>query len=330
VAVHGPVGTAEVLDASSASFDTSALDCGVAQPRDCLGTPRALATATALPTGVLVAGGEDNDGPLPDAELFDAGRRLYLPGGTLTGPRSRHAAAALGAGAALFGGRDDDGVLGGTDTFADGRFTAGPAITPRESATATVLLDGRVLVVGGRVPHTGEVATEVATAEIVDGGAVTAVGSLAQARAFHTATLLADGRVLVLGGLAGGAAVEVAEVFDPDPAINGFATVEATLRDRWAHAAVVMTDGRILVTGGFGGNTFGGPRRDAEILDPRSLAKGGDALAGLAVTNLGGIMTTGRAGHSASLLGNGLVLLAGGVGAGDAALATAEVFVPQQ
>jgi len=326
LAIHGARATSEVLDATSASFDTTALDCGVALPRDCLSTPRALATATALPTGVLVAGGEDEDGPLPDAELYDAGRRLFGRGGELSTPRSRHAAVALGAGATLFGGRDEGGPIDVTDTFDGQSFTVGPAITPRESATATVLLDGRVLVVGGRDPDR----VEVATAEIVDGGTVTAVGSLTQPRAFHTATLLPDGRVLVLGGLAGGAAVEVAEVYDPDPAINGFATVEATLRDRWAHAAVAMSDGRILVTGGFGGGTFGGPRRDAEILDARSLQSGGDHLAGLAVTNLGGIMTTGRAGHSASLLGNGLVLLAGGVGTGDVALATAEVFVVQR
>ena len=326
--VRGALATTEVLDATSASFDTIALDCSVATPRDCLNKPRALATATALPAGMLVAGGEDDNGPLPDAELYDAGRRLFLPGGTLTGPRSRHAAVALGDGAALFGGRDDDGPVGTSETFDGKSFRAGPVITPRESATATVLQDGTVLVVGGRGVENGPTdPREVATAEIVDGASVTTVGSLAQPRAFHTATLLADGRVLVLGGLAAGAAVDVAEVYDPHAMT--FATVEATLRDRWAHAAVTMSDGRILVTGGFGGGTFGGARRDADILDASSLQPGGGPLAGLAVTNLGN-MTTGRAGHSASLLANGLVLIAGGVEAGDVAVATAEVFVVQR
>jgi hypothetical protein len=321
--IQGALATAEVLDATSASFDPTALDCGKAMARDCLHTGRALVTATAVAEGVLVAGGEDEDGPLGEPELLDPARRLFVSGGAMTRPRSRHAAAPFGTGAVLFGGRDETGPLGDTDVFSGGYFTPGPAITPRESATATVLRDGRVLLVGGR-----DASGELATAELYDGAAARGVGGLTQARAFHTATLLDDGRVLVLGGLAAGGAVDLAEVFDP--ATESFATVEATLRDRWAHASVALSDGRILVTGGFGGNTFGGARRDVELLDARSLQQGGGPLAGLAVTYLGGIMTTGRAGHSASLLSNGLVLLAGGVGPGDAALASAEVFVAQR
>jgi hypothetical protein len=328
LAVHGALATTEVLDASSASFDTTTLDCGMAMARDCLHTGRALATATTVAEGVLVAGGENDDGPLGEPELLDPGRRLFVSGGAMTWPRSRHATAAVGTGAALFGGRGEDGPIGETDVFAGGRFTASAAISPRESATATVFVDPnggvpKVLVVGGR-----DASGEVATAEIYDGSSVWPVGWLTQARAFHTATLLADGRVLILGGLAGGAAVDLAEVFDPET--GTFAPVEATLLDRWAHATVAMADGRVLVTGGFGGGAFGGARRDVEILDARSLAKGSGPLGGLAVTRLGSIMTTGRAGHSASLLENGLVLLAGGVGAGDVGLATAEVFVPER
>jgi hypothetical protein len=318
--VMGPVlATAEVLDATSASFDDTPLDCAVALPRDCLRTGRALATATALPAGVLVAGGEDEGGPLADAELFDPGRRLFSPGGDLSAPRSRHAAAAQGTGAVLFGGRDASGPVGTSAVFSDGRFSAGPAMTPREAATATVLADGRVLVAGGR-----DDSGELATVELYDGSAIVGTGSLLQPRAFHTASLLGDGRVLFLGGLAAGTTVSQAEVYDP--ATGVCAPVEAPLLDRWAHAATTMPDGRILVTGGFGGGTFGGARREAEIVDARGLQLGTGTLGGLAVTRIGG-MQVNRAGHSASLLGNRLVLVAGGVGLDDRALLSAEVFV---
>jgi hypothetical protein len=331
--ILGALGSAEVLDATSASFDIIALDCSVARPRDCLARPRALATATALSTGVLVAGGEDEEGPLASAELYDTTSRLFLPGGILTTARSRHAAVALGDGATLFGGRTDDGPTGSSEAFDGKSFHAGAAITPRESATATLLPDpyGGVLVVGGRDASK----TEVAIAELVTDGGVEVVGSLSQARAFHTATLIEGGRVLILGGFADGAAVNLGEVYDPST--KTFAPVEKTeetLEKRWAHAAVTMSDGRVLVTGGFSGGpfgVFGGARRDAEILDPSSLQMGSSAWSGLGVSNLGaGSMTRGRAGHSASLLANGLILIAGGVEAGDVAVSTAEVFVPQR
>ncbi|HEY3351841.1 MAG TPA: kelch repeat-containing protein [Polyangia bacterium] len=321
-AVVDALGTAEVLDSTSATFDPTPLDCGVARPRDCLMHPRALATATVVAGGVLVAGGEDADGPLADAELLDPAARLFAPGGNLLGPRSRHAAAPVAVGAALFGGRAAGGLAADVSLFEGGRFRAGPAALGREAAAATLLADGRVLVTGGR-----DESGEVATAELFDGVAVTAAAPLAHPRAYHTASLLADGRVLILGGLAGGAALDTAEVIDP---VAGTATeAEAVLLDRWAHAATTLGDGRILVTGGFGGGTFGGARREVEILDPAHLESSGAPLRGLAVTRMAA-MSSGRAGHTASALSNGFVLIAGGVGPDNVALSTAEVLVMER
>jgi hypothetical protein len=323
--VTGATSTAEVLDSTSVLFDTTPLDCGIALPRDCLMHPRALATATAMPTGVLLAGGEDEAGPLGDAELFDPGARLFSPGGTLVQARSRHVAALLGAGVELIGGRGATGLAGTVERFEGGRFRPGPAALPREAAAATGLADGRILITGGR-----DEAGEVAVAEILDGESVAQVGSLVRPRAYHTATLLADGRVLLLGGLAQTQGVNTAEVFDPQG--GAFTEVDATMLDRWAHTATMLPDGRVLVAGGFGGGVFGVTRREVDLLDPAHLESGEPGpLGGLSVTHIVPL-AEGRAGHSATALGNGFVLVAGGLRSTGASLGTqvldsAEVLV---
>src|SRR5262245_17864911 len=77
---------------------------------------------------------------------------------------------------------------------------AGTLTTPRANRTATILSDGRVLIVGGI--GTNGVS---ATAEVFDPGTkeFTAVGNMSAPRAGHTATLLSDGRVLIAGGFDG-------------------------------------------------------------------------------------------------------------------------------
>jgi hypothetical protein len=74
----------------------------------------------------------------------------------------------------------------------------------RAGQTATVLADGRVLVTGGRT-FDGAVIGSVPSAELYSPStnAWTPAGSMSAARAFQTATLLNDGRVLVCGGHSG-------------------------------------------------------------------------------------------------------------------------------
>jgi hypothetical protein len=83
--------------------------------------------------------------------------------------------------------------------------------------TATLLSDGRVLIAGGG-PWGSMLLTAsyLASAELYDPktGTFSPTGSLATARAWHTATLLADGRVVIAGG-AGSAFLASAELYDP-------------------------------------------------------------------------------------------------------------------
>ena len=129
---------------------------------------------------------------------------------------------------------------------------AGDMATARRGHTATRLADGRVLITGGVTccDMAGEVLT--GTAEVYDPGTgvFQPTGSLLTARALHSATLLADGRVLVTGGFVAvdGSTTASAEVYDPST--GQFSPAGAMQVGRVVHSAILLTDGRVLVLGG--------------------------------------------------------------------------------
>ena len=132
-----------------------------------------------------------------------------------------------------------------------------PALSPgRAGHAAVTLLDGRILIIGGRIhgsPGTqGSEAT--ATALIVSpvSGRVRPAGSMALKRTWFTATLLRDGRVLVAGGQSLDPyliATDQAEIFDP--ATNRFEPAGGPMiTARHTHTATLLQDGRVLLAGG--------------------------------------------------------------------------------
>lgn len=155
----------------------------------------------------------------------------------------------------------------------------------------------------------------------------TPTGSLQRARGFHTATLLANGKVLVAGGANRGSdklcpgGISSAELYDP--AAGLFASTGVLTTARFAHTATLLKDGKVLVTGGFGDafdcSDLGLPaEKTAEIYDP---------VAGFFKKT--GSMASPRGWHTATLLTDGRVLVAGGNSeAGGVASATAELYDP--
>jgi N-acetylneuraminic acid mutarotase len=139
---------------------------------------------------------------------------------------------------------------------------------------------------------------------------------------YHTATVLADGRVLVAGGLVNdhldGKVTAAAELFDPES--GKWTAVPKMLAPRWGHTATLLPDGNVLVVGGYVNSA--GPLASAELYDPRT--------GRWTVTES---MIHGRGGHAAALLPDGTVLIVGG-GAEDEQLeggprsATAELYHP--
>ncbi|MEZ4312418.1 MAG: kelch repeat-containing protein [Polyangiaceae bacterium] len=135
-------------------------------------------------------------------------------------------------------------------------------------------------------------------------------GSLAKGRRSHTATQLgADtaSPVLLAGGFDGSSAVAVAELYQPKS--RTFAATGTLSTARGAHAAVQLQDGRVVVAGGAGsvnatatGDDTSGEVGSLEVYSP---------ITGLWSAGAG-TLTPPRANLTATLLGSGKVLLAGG------------------
>ncbi len=119
--------------------------------------------------------------------------------------------------------------------------------TPRARHTATLLTSGKVLITGGYGP-TG-FSPPLATAELFDPstGSFTPTGSMSTPRAGHTATLLADGTVLIAGGRSGIEDLATAELYDPSS--GTFASTGSMNALRGLNNAALLADGRVLVAG---------------------------------------------------------------------------------
>jgi hypothetical protein len=166
-------------------------------------------------------------------------------------------------------------------------------------------------------------------------GAFTPTGSMITPRYLHTATLLADGRVLIAGGemLVDGTSgmfktLSNAEIYDP--ATGTFTATGNMTAPRAYHTATLLPNGKVLIAGGEQINyPTGGVAEptlaSAELYDPDT-----------GTFSATGTLTTSRASHTATLLSNGTVLIAGGlqspsgvyVASAVAFLASAEIYDP--
>lgn len=125
-------------------------------------------------------------------------------------------------------------------------------LNPRRDHTSTLLLDGRVLVVGGEAGGAA-----VGEAELYDQGSgeFTKATDLNSARMRHTATLLSNGNVIIAGGQDTQLnPLQSIEVYDPN--LNTFAILLSTLSvPRYGHSATLFpSDGGIAFIGGFKDN----------------------------------------------------------------------------
>jgi RHS repeat-associated protein len=176
-----------------------------------------------------------------------------------------------------------------------------PSVPPGAGRTETRLPDGRLLLIGGQGPSGPESGLSV-----FDPGTQTSVrlhARLREGRAWHTATILPTGAILVAGGIGvDGRAVATAERFDlATETLTPIDVPGAAARAR--HTATLLTDGRVLLVGGHDG--AGGPVADSEVWDVETPQT--RQIASLQP----------RLDHRAALLADGRVRISGGAAVDD-------------
>lgn len=305
--------TAELYDPAAGTWSTTTS----------LATGRSDATATLLPSGAVVfAGGGDASGnAIASIELFTSATPAWSSTGSLAAMKSFH--------------------------------------------TSSLLPNGKVLVSGGYM-YSGGTSTYYQTAELYDlaSGSWAGTGSLSQGRSEHQAVLLPSGKVMAVGGISAGAFLTSTELYDPT---SGTWSTSGSLKTyRYRFATALLPNGRVLALGG--GSPFG--MSGAELYDPAAgtwsstgslntarqlhtatalpngkvLAAGGSTNGygdsaftscelydpATAVWTNTGSMSSARQLHTATLLPNGKVLVAGGATMfpTNVPYASAEIFDP--
>lgn len=194
-----------------------------------------------------------------------------------------------------------------SDLFGASRTaTLGPnMVAAREGATATLLPNGQVLIAGGYVTPAPNSLTALQSTEIYSTTGNSFAASppaMLEARAFHTATLLPNGNVLIAGP---GASCELYQL-----ASGTFASTGSMTFSRGLDTATLLPNGKVLIAGGDGAVASDNNPFDFHALASTDLydpATGSFESAMLTPT-----MATHREQHTATLLPNGKVLIAGG------------------
>jgi|GEM_PF-2648272 len=281
------------------------------------------ASAIALPSGDALVFGS-----APIAQRFDHALSSMVVDGALLQSHVYVPAQLLPSGQVLLASGTFDPSDGSAELYdpaAHASHETGSMATGRWNAAVATLVDGRALFAGGAVDYAGTVTDSM---EIYDPGSgrFTFAGHLSRPRVYATATPLPDGSVLVAGGLSNvddacprSAGVQQCSAERCDPARGVCQLTGSMMEARWSSAATALKDGRVLISGGWTEMLSSQRWADGfEIYDP---SNGTFTAAGTGTGQY-------RLAHSATLLPDGNVLLAGGVGIYSNVLATSALVDP--
>ncbi len=242
------------------------------------GAAAPLASGRLLVAGGFYANSSFYPISMDTAEIYSPVTGTFAATGKMTASRSGHTATLLTNRRVLIaGGRwtEQGAAATALDTAElydedSGVFTlTGAMPEPRFNHTATVLVDGRVLLAGG---FTYPPTSWVARAAVYDPatGTFARTGVMVTPRVGHKATLLPDGKVLLTGGQGSPTQsstyvfLSSAEIFDPETGL--FSPAASMPQTRLWHTQTPLGDGLVLITGG--GSAPGTATPDAVIYSP--------------------------------------------------------------
>jgi hypothetical protein len=292
-----------------------------------MATPHQTHTSTLLRDGsVLVAGGNNPNLGGPSAELYDADTHQFrATGSMLRNGRMYHSAVLLTKGVRggevfIVGGVPDSKDVAELYDPREGKFhpvgSAIPGFRPVSNNRAVVLPDGRVLILWSQ-PVGGGISRISTWINLYDPR--TDQFSPARDSRVHregaTLTLLKNGKILLAGGNNGWVLESSAILFDPKTFIAE--KVIPMITARQDHVATLLDSGEVLLTGGMVmEGSSGKSTAKAELYDPKSNS----------FVNIED-MRAPRQGHTATVLTNDKVLIAGG---NDVTFSTsAELYDPK-
>jgi N-acetylneuraminic acid mutarotase len=318
----GPTNSVELYDPASNSFASAA-------SLPTMNTARSGATATLLANGkVLIAGGVGISGALDSVELYDSVSNSFAASTPLMNEARVEAPATLLPNGKVL-------IAGGTNSSASVQFDsvelydpASNSFTPAASlptmnaarirATATLLPNGKVLIAGGfaHFPPAGS----IDTVELYDPASnsfasAASLPTMNTARFGATAALLANGKVLIAGGVGISGTLDSVELYDSMS--NSFAASTPLMNEpRTETTAILLHNGKVLIAGGVNSEQI---LASVELYQPAS-----NSFASAASLPT---MNTARFGATTTLLADGKVLIAGGIG-NSGALDSVELYSP--
>ena len=247
---------------------------------------------------MIIGGQDERRVTLKTTEILDVTSGEWIKGPKMKKKRYKHSCAALNDGRVIVAGGADIGVVATVEVYDPslGEFTlTGEMNESRGLFTLTVLSDGTVLAAGGASKNTqdtdsGELNRN--SAEIWDPATSewAIISPMNVARASHTANLLEDGRVLVVGGMG---PLTSAEIYDPST--DTWTLTSELSKGRQLHTAHLLDNGELIVIGG--SNTLA----ETEVYDIES-----------GQWSVGPSLTFGRHQHTSVKMDDGNVMVIGG------------------